>query len=240
MSIVDAELLLALALVALYVQDSASLLHFDDVLIAGNRGGWHVSTGADFEMRGRFLLIPNPLLPARTLFRSSWLHPADGPVEEPEALARYAGRLWPVRGGCIIAGAALLIALPALLLTTHDPVWLLSALGTAYLAIVAMLAVLFAQREALGLGGWKLAALAAESLLCPPHAVNLYRRLCALRGFRGDPIAFAARTMKPQARARLRASIDARVALFALADEDTGGHVAGLQAARARVAEALA
>lgn len=240
MSPIDAEVLLVLALVALYLQDSASLLHFDEVLVAGDRRGWQVTTGSELEMRGRFLQVPNPLLPARTRFRASWLRPADGPAEDPEALARFAGRLWAVRGGCIVAGAALLVALPALLVTTHDPAWLLAPLGTAYLAIVAMLAALSAQRAALGLSRWKLAALCAESLLCPPHAINLYRRLCALRGFRGDPIAFAARTMPAPSRARLRAAIAARADLFTLADEDAGGQVAGLRAARARVTQALA
>lgn len=232
-----AELLLAIALVALYVQDSASLLHFDDVLVAGGRRGWRVSTGSGLELRGRFLFVPQPLLPAQTLFRSSWLHPAEGAVEDPDALASYAKRLWPIRILCMFAGAAVLVALPALLLTTRDPWWMLGALCAAYLAIVAMLVVLSAQRKALAMTRGKLASLAAESLLCPPHAVNLYRRLCALRGFRGDPIAFAARAMPGDQRQRLRAAIEARIALFALADDDSSGP---LRAARERIAGALA
>ena len=235
----NAELLLAVALVALYLQDSASLLHFDEVLVAGGRRGWRVSTGSGLEVRGRFLFVPNALLPMQTLFRASWLHPADGAPEDPEALASFAKSLWPIRIGCVLAGIALLVALPALLLASRDPWWLLAALGAGYLAIAAMLAVLFARRGSLGLDGHRFASLAAESLLCPPHAVNLYRRLCALRGFRGDPVAFAARTMPADARQRLRAGIDARIALFALAD-DHDGRAAALEAARERIAGALA
>ena len=234
-----AELLLAVALVALYVQDSASLLHFDEVLVAGIRRGWRVSTGSGLEVRGRFLSVPNALLPAGTVFRSSWLHPAEGPVEDPGALALYAKRLWPVRIGCMLAGAAILVALPVLLLTSRDPGWMLGALGTAYLAIAAMLVVLFVQRKALGLAGGKLASLAIESVICPPHAVNLYRRLCALRGFRGDPVLFAAGTMPEDERRQLHAAIDARIALFALADDDDS-RTAALHAARERIDGALA
>ena len=67
----DAELLLAIALVALYLQDSALLLHFDEVLVEGASRGWRVSTGAGLELRGRFLSIPNPLWPMRSRFRAS-------------------------------------------------------------------------------------------------------------------------------------------------------------------------
>ena len=236
----SAELLLAIALVALYVQDSASLLHFDDVLVAGTRRGWHVSTGSDLELRGRFLFVPNVLLPAGTLFRSNWLQPAAGPDEDPDALASFAKRLWPIRIGCMFAGAAILVMLPALLLTSRDPLWMLGAVCLAYLWIIAMLTMLFVQRKALGLTGFKFAALVTESILCPPHAVNLYRRMCALRGFRGDPIRFASRTLSTHEREHLRSAINARIALFALADDGNTPRAAALHAAAERIARTLA
>lgn len=238
----DTELLLAAGIVAFYLFDSARLLHVDELLVESRGRGWRVRLGARLELRGRFVWIPNALLPARTALPASWLAPAagEGGDDDPDALRRFARRLWPVRAGCIAAGALVLVAIPALLLAAHDPVWLLAALLAALAVTAAMLAVVFAQRAALGLDNRTCVALAAECLLCPPCAPNLYRKLCGLRGFCGDPIAFAARHLPPRERARLRHDIDARIALFATADEDAGGTVADIRRAQARIHEALA
>lgn len=233
------ELLLAIALIALYVQDSALLLHFDEVLVSGGRRGWRVSTGSDLELRGRFLFVPQPLLPASTLFRASWLHPEGASSEDPGELAAYAARLRLVRIGCMVVGAAILVALPALLLTSRNPWWMLATIVVAYLAIITMLVALFLQRHALALGGGKLASLAVESMLCPPHAVNLYRRLCALRGFRGDPVQFAARALEGNERLRLLAAIKSRIAPSTRVDDDLA-RTDALHAARKRIAATLA
>lgn len=239
MILLDAELLLAVALVALYLQDSALLLHFDEVLVEGGSRGWRVSVGPGLELRGRFLSVPNPLLPMRTRFRASWLHVAAATPDTSATLVRYARTLWPVRFGCALTGVVLLGVMPWLLLAVRDPTQLLAALGAAWLLILAMLAYLVLRRSALQLTPRQLAGLAAETLLCPPHAINLYRRLCAMRGFRGDPIAFAASQLRENARGRLRGAIDARLDLFALADETDGERTGQLGAARARVAGLL-
>ena len=83
-----------------------------------------------------------------------------------------------------------------------------------------LLLAVFRRRAALRLDTRALLALCAESLLCPPCAPNLYRKLCDRRGFRDDPVAFAARHLPLDAQRRLHAAIDARIALLAQADED--------------------
>jgi len=72
---VETEVLLVAGILAFYLLDSARLLHFDELQVAATRRGWTVTTGSDLEMRGRFVLVPNPLLPARTRFHASWLPP---------------------------------------------------------------------------------------------------------------------------------------------------------------------
>ena len=78
-----------------------------------------------------------------------------------------------------------------------------------------MLAWLALRRRRLGLTRRRLVTLTSECLLCPPYAVNLYRKLCDQRGFRGDPVAFAAGNLSPQEQQRLLAAIERRIALFA-------------------------
>jgi hypothetical protein len=235
----EAEVLLVIALLALYLQDSALLLHFDEVLVEGDGRGWRVSTGTGLELRGRFLSIPNPLLPMRTRLPASWLHAGGAEQDTPRGLARHARMLWPLRLGCTLTGVVLLGVMPWLLLGSRDPLQLLAALASAWLLIIAMLAYLAMRRATLQMSRRQLAGLAAEALLCPPHAINLYRRLCAMRGFRGDPIAFAASQLPDHERQRLRTSIDARLDLFTLADHAVGHRGAALASARTRVAGLL-
>ena len=239
MNLLDAEVLLVVALVALYLQDSALLLHFDEVLVEGDGRGWRVSSGTGLELRGRFLSIPNPLLPMRTRFRASWLHASVVAPETPDGIAGYARMLWPVRLGCTLTGVVLLGVMPWLLLGARDPLQLLVALAAAWLLIITMLAYLAVRRATLQMSRRQLAGLAAEALLCPPHAINLYRQLCAMRGFRGDPIAFAASQLPDHERQRLRASIDARLDLFALAHHAASNRGPALASARTRIAGLL-
>jgi len=235
---VETEVLLVAGILAFYLLDSARLLHFDELQVAATRRGWQVSTGSDLEMRGRFVLVPNPLTPARTRFHASWLPPGGGVVEDAEALDRFAHRLWPVRAGCVVVGLLVLVALPGLLLAFRDPAWLLAVLAAATLVTLSMLLVAFRRRGELRLDARALLALSAESLICPPCAPNLYRKLCARRGFRGDPIAFAARHLPAEAQQRLHAAIEARIALFALADEDDR-RSGDVRAARQRIRSQL-
>ncbi len=234
-----AEILLVAALLALYLQDSALLLHFDEVLVERDGRGWRVSTAPGFEARGRFLSVPNPLLPMRTRLRAGWLHADGRPADTPQRLARFERLLWPVRLGCTLTGVVLLGVVPWLLLDYRDPVALVAALAVAWLLILGMLAWVARLRAHLPLSPRALAGLALEALLCPPHAINLYRRLCAMRGFRGDPIRFAASQLPTDARRRLQTSIEARLDLFALADDAPSQRSRQLAAARARASALL-
>ena len=244
MSHVETEVLLVAGILAFYLLDSARLLHFDELQVAATRRGWQVGTGSDLEMRARFVLVPNPLRPAHTQFYASWLPPGGDTVEEADDLRAFARLLRPVRVGCVATGMLVLLAIPALLLALRDPVWLLAVLAANLVVTLAMLGVVAHHRTTLRLGTRRLLALSAESLLCPPCAPNLYRKLCIARGLRGDPVAFAARHLSPEAQAQLRAAIDKRIALFALADDIPGDivetRVGDVRAAQQRIRGLLA
>lgn len=223
-----AELLLVLGLFVFYLHDAARLLHFDDLIVSGRRRGWDVTADAGLEVRGRFLWLPSPLLPMRAQFRAGWLHAPRSGGEAVEAAASvdsardldaFVRPLWPIRVGCMLVAVCLLVALPAILLGGRDPVQLLAVLATSYLLTLAMLLIVLRRRRVLGWTRRQLAGLAAEALLCPPYAINLFRRLCQHRGLRGDPLDFAARTLDREQQQRLRRDIERRLSLLGLVDD---------------------
>ncbi|NZA27756.1 hypothetical protein H0E84_15360 [Luteimonas sp. SJ-92] len=231
----SAELLLAVAVAALYLQDSALLLHYDEAVVTRAGRGWRVAIGPALELGGRQLYLPNPLTPQRVHFRASWLGAeADAGAPDAQRLQPFLAALRAPGAACV-ALLGLLAALPAALLFYPHALLLAALLFLVYATIGLQLALLARARTTLGLERRELAALAVEALLCPPHAVNLVRRLGLRRGFGGDPVAFAAATLAGPARARLRAAIERRIALIA-------GHADGsarLQARRRHLQQSL-
>lgn len=232
----SSEWLLVAGILAFYLQDAARLAYFDDVVVSGGRT-WRVAVEAVTEMRGRFLWIPSPLLPARTTLHASWLTHEAATPDTAEDLRAFARLLWPVRVGCVMVGLVVLVAIPYLLLSSAPPTWLLGALLAWLLTTLAMLAWLALRRRRLGLTRRRLVTLTSECLLCPPYAVNLYRKLCDQRGFRGDPVAFAAGNLSPQEQQRLLAAIERRIALFAQSSDQDA--LLRLQQVQVRIRDTL-
>lgn len=219
----DAGVLLAAGLVAFYVQDSAQLLYSDEIVVVGGRRGWRFRLGS-LELGGRFLHVPNPLLPARAMFRANWLEADRSVQESPAEVSVFVAELAALGRCCVALGFLLLMVLPVAILAYRVPSLLLAILGCVYAVIALMLVLLARRRKRLGLSGRDVLALAVGALLCPPHAINLVRKVCLGRGLLGDPLAFAAATLAAADGACLRKGIEARIDLVARAD-DSATHV---------------
>ena len=165
--------------VGLYLYDSALLLYFDEgILTPGRRGRWRVLFGSEgFRLMGRGLLIPNPLFPHQPLFRLAWRFPSPGrPVDAHWPARRALFR--PLAAAVWGIGAALFVVLPLGLFALGESALLLAAL-LLYASIAAALVWTGVNRGRLGVSRARMAALAFESLACPPFALNLVRRISA-------------------------------------------------------------
>jgi len=208
------ELLLVLGVIGFYLQDSAMLLHYDEIVVVQRRRGWSASVGSSAQARGRYLYLPNPLCPGAALFRSSWLRgDASAPGEDWPGFAHFVAALRGFRILCLLLACLLFLALPALLWRFPHPLAML-ALAAGIYATTALIGLrLWRYRGVLELGGRQAAALAFELLCCPPHAVNVVRRLCARRGLRGDAVDAARRLLAPAQRRPLVDEVGERLAM---------------------------
>lgn len=167
-----------LAMVGLYLYDSTTLLAADEALITSpGNGRWCALFGVEgFQIRGKELFVPNPLLPHRPLYRFFWsMEGLVGPSQP-----------WVPPSGEGYAGLAPLIWLMVLALFALFPLGLFSRLGDAalvaglllfYLSALSALVQVWLRRDEYGINGRQFASLAFESISCPPYALNLVRHL---------------------------------------------------------------
>jgi hypothetical protein len=189
----DAIMLMGLVAL-LYVGDSALLLHRNEgVLIAACRERWSVDLGSrDYQLANKHVFIPNPLFPHRPLFRLTWRlegtasDTTDDWGAHQEAVRSLAPIIWAM-------AAALFGLLPLGFFTRLGDPALVAALVLLYLGIIAALIWVWRNRLRFDLNRAQFAALAFESLVCSPLALNLARKLCARIPVREDLVSASRR-----------------------------------------------
>ena len=199
------ETLLALALVAVYVADSAHFLAIGEALIrtrSGRTAG--LSFGWPFELAGRRPFIPNPLTPFWPELRLVWTPSSAGGAGAAEAVgAEMRAHLAAVRPvACIASVCAALIGVvaPLALAFGREPLFVAATLLCLALSAAAC-ALTASRRKELRLTGLPLFSTILVALVCLPCAGNLARSVAAQRrwsvaaaelpalGFEGTPAA---------------------------------------------------
>lgn len=213
----SAEALLISMAAGLYLYDSMLLVYCNEgILVASGRADWTMRFGSAYlSVFGKEVFLPNPLFPHRPVYRLGWrLEGGERTGKQDWTTQRTALRplgpfIWGIAGG-------LFLALPLGLFTRLGEGALLAALLLIYANIVLALAWLWLHRATFALSGRKFAALAFESLACPPFALNLVRRISRETPIAEDLAVAGRRLLKPerwqQARAMLVARIDEELA----------------------------
>lgn len=225
------EALLALALVAVYVIDSAHFLPIGEALIRTRTGGaLSLSFGWPFELAGRRPFIPNPLTPFRPELRVRWTTASPGGTAAAEAVAaEMRAHLAAIRPVAWIASACavLIVALAPLALSLgQEPVFVAAALLTLALSAAACTLIAL-RRRALGLAGVQLYSTILVALVCLPCAANLARAVGAQRRWSVAAAELPAlgfdRAQLPAIRSRVRDALDAARRIVG---DDSAAHAA--------------
>ena len=211
---------LMLVMTGLYLYDSVLMLAINEAaLIQSGRKRWRVAFGTqNYRLAGREPFLPNPFAPHKRIYRMTWaIESAAGKHDEAFLAslnedARFKGFSAPVW----LMAIALFVLVPAGFFSRlgHDCV--LIAMALFYLCALFSLALAYLNRESFGIDGRAFASMAVQSLVCPPFAINLIRKLCAAQRPRGDLLATASLLLPPggielvkaQCRKRLDEQID--------------------------------
>jgi hypothetical protein len=229
------EVLLVLGVVVLYLQDSLLLLHYDELVFTRAGRHWVASTGGS-HWGGRYLHLGNPFTPARAMLRASWLSAETaGAMATRSSLAHFLDGLRPFRIGARVLWGELLVLLPLVLWALPHPLLVLAVFALVYATVAVLALQLWRWRRVLELRSRDVAALAFELLACPPHAINVVRRLSLRRGLGGDALAFAARAVAARDLPRLQAGVAARIQLASDLSADADPRRQALQWARERL-----
>jgi len=184
---IDADVLLAVGLVAVYLVDSMHFLSIGDAIVT-TRGGrpCGLSFGTSFELAGRRLYLSSPLTPFRPDFRVEW-DTAGAPVSSATDVAQtFARHLQAVRAlGPLMAACAMLVVLVApISLAMGYPIVFLGAVALCLLLSIAACVVVTLRRADLGLSAGQTAGVVFVALVCLPCSPNLVRAVSRRRQWR--------------------------------------------------------
>lgn len=226
-------------IVALYAYDATVLLYADELVAWPRRRGWSAHAGGELQWRGGFLFVPALYWPSAPLLRLRWLQ-ATRPPAAPRAEARVAilqQALRPLQWAVWLMAALLFLVLPLVLLAWRRDDLLLVLLAAIYLLAGAMVTYLVRARQRLGLPPRAVAALAIDTLACPPFALNLVRKIGLRQALDLDALAFTSRMLPSPGFQRLRPRLLVRLDALLLAEPEDNERSAQLKAARARLLE---
>lgn len=211
MTLQDGWMLLG-GVVVLYLFDSALLVYHNEIVLTGTRGGWLVSGGSAFELGGRRVFLPHPLCVHRPLFRLAW---SVSEVRQDESalpgLLRVSQALRDIAPWTMALLLLFAMGLPCVLFALHAMAWLLAWLVSVYALIVGMLVHVYLRREALGLSGRAVAAIALDAMLCAPFALNTVRKIGLQQQFALDLREVATHLLSASSLKQLTDVLQARV-----------------------------
>src|SRR6185295_9187695 len=136
---------------------------------------------------------PNPLLPHRPVFKLSWQLGGGAVVVAHENWDALRSAARPRAPLIWLMALALFVLLPLGFFPTLGDRALVAALVVLYSSVIAALVWIWRNRGVFGLAGRQFTALAFESMVCTPFALNLAKKLAAQAATREDLVSASRR-----------------------------------------------
>jgi hypothetical protein len=228
---VSSETLLALALVVVYLADSAHFLSIGETLIRTRSGRTvALSFGWPFELAGRRPFIPNPLTPFWPELRLDWTPSSPGGPGAAGAVSAemraHLAAVRPIAWIASVCAALIVVVAPLALALGEEPLFVAAALLCLAFSAAAC-ALIALRRKELRLTGLPLFSTILVALVCLPCAGNLARSVTAQRRWSVAAVELPALGFEGTAAATLRAQVrEALGAARRMLPEESAAHSA--------------
>ena len=181
------EASLVLGVLFFYLYDSLMLLNVNELIVQKSFKKWSYRFPIfGLQILRKFPLVMNLLMPNFLVFNLSWPSPKE--EIDSDKLETLIQSMLPLQ---IIASLLLLLiifVLPVVAFLFDSGPELLTLFIFIYLLIIFSVCYLFICRDSLGLSGLKISSIAFESILCPPFAINIARKVSLNYEIGSDPI----------------------------------------------------
>ena len=184
------EVLLVLGVFGFYFYDSFMLLNLNELILTRSAKHWSYKFPLlGFQLLRKYPLLPNLLTPNVVLFRTFW--PGNDQHLNLKELDIFIKSLLPVQITVVLLLLLMLVCLPVVAFVYGSGVKLLIIFSFIYLVIVSILIYVFTQKDNLYLTKAKFISIAFESIVCPPFALNIVRKITLNHPLLGDPYVFS-------------------------------------------------
>ena len=184
------EVLLVLGVFGFYFYDSFMLLNINELILTRSVKSWSYKFPIlGFQLLKKFPFLPNLLTPNVALFQVLW--PTNDDNLDSKALDVFIKSLIPIQMTVIILLLLILIYLPIVAFIYGSGVELLILFSTIYIVIASILIYIFTQKNNLHLTNIKFISIAFESIICPPFALNMVRKISLNYSINIDPYIFS-------------------------------------------------
>jgi hypothetical protein len=176
------EFKLCLGIVLFYLYDSSVLLYKNELKLIRYKSGLILRFSKDISrFMKRYLYLPNPFTP--TIVEYQLLYPPKVPIYNDHCWMLFTvidHVLTSLKPWTVLISLQLFTVIPFISIYYGSGPELLVAFSAVYATIILEFISLYKYKSLLGNHDLKYSLLFAESLLCPPFAVNIIRKISRL------------------------------------------------------------
>ena len=184
------EALLVLGVFGLYCFDSLMLLNFNELIFIRFKKKWSYKFPIlSLQFLRKFPFLPNLLTPNVPLFKVFW--PTSDQDVNFKEFDIFIKSLIPVQVISLMLLVLMFICLPIVAFRYGSGINLLIVFFAIYILIISILIYLFAQKNDLKLSNTKFVSVTFESIVCPPFALNMVRKISLNYPINVDPYIFS-------------------------------------------------